>query len=446
MNGDQSNPRRHAVILLDRVVLTGAYADILLTRLLEGNGLSKEDKALTSELVYGTLRWKGWLDWILKRTYRGVWEKVPSRVQRILEIGLYQILFLDRIPEYAAVHQAVGLTKTMAEKRWVGMVNYVLREILRNPALTEPPDIVADPVFHIATRWSCPQWIVKKWSDRFGTERTESICRANTERPKLNLRINLLKSSKRSVLKHLDSLDLPAVESTVLDEFITLERGGGLFQSLGFMNGWYSIQDVSAGLVAHLLDPKAGDCILDLTAAPGMKSTHMAELTANEAFIVANDRHAGRLSLVLENRERLGLNCIQPMISDGRFACIRSADTVLLDAPCSGLGVLRRRGDLRWKKTEYDLTELIPLQDALLDAASHVVKPGGTLVYSTCTLLAEENEHRVENFLTHHPEFSVEDASMFIPSAFVSEKGFLQTWPDLHGMDGTFAARLRKED
>jgi 16S rRNA (cytosine967-C5)-methyltransferase len=211
------------------------------------------------------------------------------------------------------------------------------------------------------------------------------------------------------------------------------------------MKGWFSIQDVSAGLVSHLLDPKPKDRILDMTAAPGMKSTHMAELSQNEAMIVANDLHAGRLSLIRQNRDRLGMNRIQLIRGDGRFPAIRPVDSVLVDAPCTGLGVLRKRGDLRWKRAEEDLHDLMPLQDALLDAAASVLEPGGILVYSTCTQLIEENEDRVEHFLENHPEFRVEDASAFLPSEVVSEQGFLQTWPDLHGMDGSFAARLRKE-
>ena len=387
----------------------------------------------------------GWLEWLLEHTYDGSWETVPTRIKSILEVALYQLLYLERIPDYAAVHRAVSEAKNVKGRRWDGMVNYVLREILRERGKIDTLKIDDDPVVSLSVRWSCPLWIVKRWVHHYGRERAESLCRASTERPKIHLRINPLRSTKKAVMRELKAEGLEAVESDVLSDFLILEKGGSVLHSRGFKQGWFSIQDTSAGLVAHLMDPRPGERIIDLTAAPGMKSTHMGELSRDKALIVANDRHSGRLSLLLQNRIRLGLDRIRLIKGDGRMPSIRCADKILVDAPCSGLGVLRRRGDLRWKRKEEDLKDLIHIQNELLAAAANVLRSGGTLVYSTCTMLPEENEDRIIHFLSTHSDFRIEHPGAFVPASVISNEGYIQTWPDVHQMDGSFAVRLTKE-
>ncbi len=437
-------PRHLVIQILDQIFRSRSFADQVLDSYLRRKKLSPQDRALACDLVYGILRWQKWLDWVLQKTYHGNWVKVPKKVRFALEIGLYQILFLDRVPDHAAVNESVEIAVEAMGTVWGRVVNAMLREILRRPELLVPPDMEADPIKAIAVKWSHPEWLVKKWIDLWGVERTLSLCRANNERPSINIRINRMKTDRATLHETLLGLDVQAKSSQLLDDFLILEKGGTLLQSDLFREGFVSVQDVSAGLVAVLMDPRPGDRIVDLAAAPGGKSMYMAELTGDRAIIMAVDNHHQRIKKVRENQKRLGLRHIHPVVADGRDMGSRQVDKVLVDVPCSGLGVIRRRGELRWRRQPDDIIKIVEHQKALLKAGAGLVKPDGVLVYSTCTILPEENENVLEDFLDQHPHFTVDDARRFVPPRIVNKQGFIQTWPDRHGIDGSFAVRLKR--
>ncbi|MBN2028997.1 16S rRNA (cytosine(967)-C(5))-methyltransferase RsmB [bacterium] len=440
----QIDARHLAVNILDRVFRSNSYATIMLDAYFKKYTYSPEDRALTTELVYGTLRWMGWLNHMLQQTYHGKWVKVPPIIQRILEIGLYQILFLNRIPEYAAVHEAVKMAKEEKGPAWGRVVNGVLRQIVRHRQGLIPPSIEEDPVLAISVRWSHPEWLVERWIQELGIERTRSLCQANNERPKISVRINRLKTNRLEMVEHLGRAGFHAEVSNLLDEFITVDHGGGLTTLPSFSQGFFSIQDVSGGLVGRLMDPQPGETIIDLAAAPGGKTTHMAELGDDRLVIIAVDRYITRIWKIQKNQKRLNLKGIFPILGNGCQIGLKQADKVLVDAPCSGLGVIRRRGEIKLRFTPDKIPGLVHLQKSLLSAGAHFVKRGGILVYSTCTVLPEENDCIVNDFLKSHPRFQVEDGRPFVHSTVVSDRGFVETWTDYHGIDGSFAVRFKK--
>ena len=441
---DLKNPRHLAVTIVERVFSSNSYADILLNSHFQSDPLSPRNRALVTEIVYGTLRWLVRLDWILEKTYHSDWVRVPATVKRILEVALYQILFLDRVPPYAAVNEAVEMTKLEKGLEWSGRVNAILRSIISNPKRHSMPSFQKDPARSISIQWSHPLWIVRKWINSIGLERTVSLCKANNEKPGISIRANRMKTNRKMLKETLEKNGFHCEPSSLAEEFLILEKGGELFNSDIFYSGNFVVQDVSAGLVAKLVDPKPGNKILDIAAAPGGKTTHLAELGNDRAMVFAVDINKSRILKIIENKSRLGLKSIFPVVADGRMLPFSSSfDRVLVDVPCSGFGVLRKRAELRWLRKQEQITQLIGLQSELINTASRFVRKDGILVYSTCTLLDEENEGIVESFIASHPEFYIDDASQFVPPSVVSKKGFLKTWPDLHKIDGSFAARLK---
>jgi 16S rRNA (cytosine967-C5)-methyltransferase len=384
------------------------------------------------------------LDWVLQKTYRGDWNRVPEVVRRNCEVALYQILFLEKVPAYAAVDEAVRIASETHGGKWKAAVNAVLRTALRNSESMRVPADPEHPAVAASIEWSHPLWLVEKWADRFGIGRAIEICRANNERPKISIRINRLRGDAGAVRKELEERGIQYEMSPYLEEFLSLAKAGDLTGLEGFKRGRFTVQDASAGLVGHLVDPRPGQRILDLAAAPGGKATHLAELSGNEAAVIAVDVRENRVRMLSDNRKRLGLDSISAVVWDGRNAFPRSFDAVLVDAPCSGLGVLRRRPELKWRKKPEDIPGLVQIQQDLLEAGAESVKAGGALVYSTCTVLDEENRGCVSSFLKRHPEFVVENADSRVDPNLVSKSGFVETWPDAHGMDGSFAVRMKK--
>jgi len=422
---------------------SGPYIDHLLSRELSRTELSPVDRNLVTELVYGVIRWQGRLDWILAQLSHGDYRRTPVALKVILRLGLYQILFLERIPAYAAVSEAVLLARQQSPA-WGRLVNGLLRTYLRQPERVVYPLLEDDPVTAISVRESHPQWLVRRWLQRFGVEETRKLCEANNRRPALSLRINTLRASRDEILEELRSLGLDAREG-FLPDFIRLEHGGDPSRLPAFAAGKLTVQDESAALPVLALDAQPDDTILDLCAAPGGKSTYVAERCKEKATVVAVDRDPGRARSMRESIERLQCRRVFVVVADARRFGARPADRVLVDAPCSGLGVLAKRADLRWKRKEKDLAELAELQAEMLEAAAALVRPAGVLVYSTCTIEPVENEEVVEHFLRAHPNFELEPATNWVAEEFTDSRGYIQTWPHVHGMDGSFAARLRRK-
>jgi 16S rRNA (cytosine967-C5)-methyltransferase len=439
--------RRAALHQLERIERDQAYVGQLDADV--GGQLDARGRRQVKEYVAGITRWRRWLDFLLASFYHGDFEGMERPLQIILRIGLYDLLFL-RTPTHAAVHENVELAKQEVRPGAAGLVNGILRSIdRRREALPEPH--TGNPAEDLAIRQSHPTWIVRRWVDRYGLDATHELLAWNNQRPVHGLRINTLVTSVEAFQRQLDDHDIPWAASPYLDDFVRVQRLQPIIEAGWLSAGQCAVQDESAGLIGRVLDPQPGEMMIDACAAPGGKSLYAAIRMQGEGTIHAVDVNASRMELAMEAATAHGAeSLIQPHVADLRewatAADAPQADRVLLDAPCSGLGVLAKRADLRWQRAPGDLDELTMLQDELLDAAARCVRPGGWLVYSTCTIEPEENQQRVMAFLDRHPDFTLESAHGVTPDEVLTDDGFLATLPHVHRIDGAFAARLRRPD
>jgi len=441
-----SGARGTAIKILSRVERTDSYLDKLLDSELRSAELNDPDKGLLTEIVHGVLRWQNRLDWILNGFSHGNFSKTEVNLKNAMRIALYQIMYLDRIPHGAAVNESVEFIKRIRGEKPAGLVNAVLRNIIRNLNGIRYPDPAEDPVQNLAVVCSHPYWMVKRWFHRFGQEETRNLLESNNVRPTLSLRINRLKVDPGQFLSKLDEQEIQYSGSTHIGYFVRVPSLSRIAQMELFRNGFFTIQDESAALPSLLLDPKPGERIIDLCAAPGGKATHLAEMMENRGDVLAVDKYETKLNLMKASCQRLGLNIIRLLLFDAVSLRHQQVDRVLLDAPCSGLGVLAKKPDIKWKRDITDVINLARYQKELLGNASSLVRPGGVLVYSTCTTEPEENQEVVYHFLAKHPEFSVEHAGKFVSSDLVTAEGFVETLPHRHGMDGSFAVRFVRKD
>lgn len=400
-------------------------------RLSRRNRLQPLDRRLAHELVCGCVRMQGRLDWILRQHSSRKLERLDPVVRVLLRLGLYQLLEADRIAPHSAVHTTVELTKSL-QPYAVAFVNAVLRSAQRRVA--EFPDPKTDPLGYLVAFHSHPAWILRRWLERFGFEETVALCDANNRRPEVCLRVNPLRATRSTLLA-----TTPGSSAGVWSQASI--RCGSRFSSVVrdiVDTGQASVQDESAMLVAPLLALRTGGRVLDLAAAPGGKCCHAAELLHGEGRVVAVDRTWPKIERLRENLQRLGLANVQVVVGDGRSLRPGSFDAVLLDAPCSGLGVLARRPDLRWRKRSEDLERLGKLQLEFLEAAARHVVRGGRLVYSVCSFEPEETLEVAARFSTRHPEMQPVDPD--VDPALRPAPGILYSLPQRHGMDGSFAA------
>lgn len=433
-----------AVNILNRIENTDAYTDITLAHELAGTNMSVRDRHFVTELVNGTIRWLLRLDWIIQNSFQGDYEKCPLKIRNVLRSALYQLMFLDKVPNYAAISEAVVLAKKLKGEFWGRKVNAILRSIARNFDIIEYPDEIKNPVKYLAIRYSHPEWLVEKWHERFGFEETINLLQYNNIPPKHTLRVNTLKISARDLQIRLRKFDIETTISKFAGECLIADRLPNLDMFSLFQDGLFSVQDESAALVARLVDPQPGELILDLCAAPGGKTTHLAELSKNLSRIIAMDVHLNRLQLVKHASQRLGHDSISLVNADALRIYMKEADKVLVDAPCSGLGVLAKRSDARWKRTPEQLFELVILQREILNNAAALVKTGGYLIYSTCTIEPEENEQQTDRFLNQHPEFKMDFPANRFNNQLLKENRYIYTIPHIHKMDGSFATRFIK--
>jgi 16S rRNA (cytosine967-C5)-methyltransferase len=437
--------RGTAVKILNRVERTDAYLDKLLDSELRSGELSDADKGLLTELVHGVLRWQNKLDWVLNGFSHGNFAKSEINVKNALRVGLYQILFLDRVPHAAAVNEAVEFIKRIRGEKPAGLVNAVLRNIIRNIDGIRYPDPAQDRVQYLSVVFSHPHWLVKRWVARFGPEETEQLLVKNNERPLLSLRINKLKVNPGLFLRQLDAQQIPYQGSSHIDYFVKVKSFPRIGQNEMFRSGLFTIQDESAAFPCLLLAPQPGERVLDLCAAPGGKTTHIAELMKNEGEVIAVDKYEVKLNFIKAACARLGLKNVKFLVGDASTLEHEPVDRILLDVPCSGLGVLAKKPDLKWKRDIADVLKLSEIQRELIENAARLLKPGGVLVYSTCTTEPEENQEIVRSFLAKHPEFVLDHAGQYVSKDVVTPEGFVETLPHKHGMDGSFAARLVKQ-
>ncbi len=438
-------PRGTAVKILNRVDRSDAYLDKLLDAELRSTDLSHVDKGLLAEIVHGVLRWRMKLDWVLNGFFHGNFLKAEVTIKNALRVALYQILFLDKIPYHSAVDEAVEFVKRIRGDKAAGLVNAVVRNIIRNLDGIRYPRLEDDPIQYLAVVYSHPHWMVKRWVDRYGFGETEKLLAANNERPELSLRINKLKMDPGQFLAALDQMKAIYRGSTYIDYFVRVRGISGISQLDIFRNGCFSIQDESAAFPSILLSPHPGERIIDLCAAPGGKTTHIAELMKNSGEIIAVDKYESKLHLLRVSCERLGVKIVKLLGGvDARELDTAIADRILLDAPCCGLGTLTKKPDIKWKRQPEDISRLVQTQMELLSNAARLLKPGGVLVYSTCTIEPEENFLLVKKFIEDHPEFTIDDASKYVNRDVVKPEGYVETLSHKHGMDGSFAVRLVK--
>jgi 16S rRNA (cytosine967-C5)-methyltransferase len=442
-----TNPREAALRILHAVDTRSAFSD----RLLEGahehpevrGGVPERDQALLHELVKGTLRWRGRLDWALDRLVHIGLSQVQPWVKNILRMGAYQVLFLDRVPPHAAVDESVKLAHKYGHPGTAGLVNSVLRRLVEEKDTIELP--AGDDVESLAAWGSHPLWLVERWLARFGIEDTRALLLANNRAARVGLRVNPLRSTREQLIERLAAVEMTAVPAQHSPDLVWLETAGSPGALAVFKEGACTAQDESEALVSRLVAPRPHERILDLCAAPGGKCTHLAELMGDEGEVWAMERSPDRVPSLEHTVSRLGVHSIHVVEGDGRtYPFPMPFDRVLVDAPCSGLGVLARRADARWRKGPEVLREMPPIQLELLAAAGRRARPGGVLVYSVCSFEPEETMVVVERFLRQNPAFVLETAEGLLPDAVVDPNGCMLVLPHVHGCDGAFAARFRK--
>lgn len=435
--------RAKAVKILSRFERSDSYLDKLMEHELEDSELSFLDKSLLTELVNGVIRWRGKLDWVLTGFYFGDYQKNLNIVKNAMRVALYQIQFLDKIPLYASVNEAVELVKRLQGEKTAGMVNGVLRNIARNLEGVRYPVKEEDIVYYYSVIYSHPRWMVKRWLDRFGESETEKLLQRNNLRPHVPVRINMLKYSPRDFLFYLRENNIYHYHSQFSENSFNIKvPGRSVFSMELFQEGKITVQDTSATLATRLAAPVAGHTVLDLCAAPGGKSFYLAELMNDSGRVIAIDKYPSKLNFINKGAERLGLKSIETIAGDSEEISLEvQPDIVFADVPCSGLGTLSKKPDIKWKREREDITQLAEIQTKILENASNYIKPGGVIIYSTCTIETEENEDIINEFLKRHPEFELDPAEKYLPEA-VCEDGYMKTLPHIHKIDGAFAARL----
>ncbi|MEN8159861.1 MAG: 16S rRNA (cytosine(967)-C(5))-methyltransferase RsmB [Myxococcota bacterium] len=439
-----------AARVLERVETARAYANLALQAELGRASLGARDRAFATELVYGTLRWRGRLDFLLGHaTDRPLAELEPG-VRTLLRLGAYQILFCDSVPTAAAVDQTVRSARVLGASRAAGLVNAVLRRMAQRATEIPLPTLADDPLAHLEHALALPRWLAERWLADYGSAEAAALAEASNAVPPLTARANLGRTSRDALLAKVRARFPDARACDFAPAGVVLGHGGQPGADPAFVEGLFTVQDEASQLVAELLDPQPGERVLDACAAPGTKTTAIAERVGPGGLVVATDRSERRLALVGRAARRLGLENVTALRRDAakplRDLPGAPFDRVLVDAPCSGLGTLRRNPDARWRLTPEAPASLAATQAALLASAAAVLRPGGTLVYSTCTLLHEENEAVVADFLARERGFVPADPETLPACArrVLDAEGRLRTFPHRHGMDGFFAARLER--
>ncbi|OPY57194.1 MAG: Ribosomal RNA small subunit methyltransferase B [Pelotomaculum sp. PtaU1.Bin035] len=444
--------RELALKVLIAVEREEAYANLALGHALEKYRPGKLDRAFATELTYGTLRSLNTIDWVLARFSKKPLKSQTAALRNILRLGVYQLMFMDRVPPSAACDEGAEMARRHGHPGLVKFVNGVLRNISRQVGEIKFPEIEHNPIEHISLRYSHPAWLVERWLNQFGLEETAALCRANNEPAPNTVRTNTLKLTRAGLAARLSEEGLTVRETNFAPEGINIEGFFTINSLAAFREGLFQVQDESSMLAGTALMPCPGACVLDSCSAPGGKTTHLAQLMENRGEILAVDIYPHKLKLIKENCDRLGVSIVRGLARDARELPeqLREwADFVLVDAPCSGLGVLRRRPDARWRKAPGQIPAIVQIQAGILAGAARCLKKGGVLVYSTCTTTPEENLGQVEDFLARQPDFELEDLTPFLPDNLdfkgTMARGYLEILPHLHGIDGFFISRMRKK-
>ncbi|RPI77477.1 MAG: 16S rRNA (cytosine(967)-C(5))-methyltransferase RsmB [Desulfobacteraceae bacterium] len=449
----KSHPRDLALGVLNQLTKQGFFLNDQLDRLFETHTyLDDRDKALINQLVQGVLRWRLRLDWIIGQAADSSLKKIHPLALNILRLACLQIFFLDKIPESAAVNEAVLQIKRKKLFHLAAFVNGLLRNLCRSKDRIAFPDKTRDKVRFLSVFYSYPEWLVQKWLAEFGMENCESLLAAGNQIPKTILRVHSLQISRDTFIQHLadqGTLAKPTQYSPMGVELVDFR--GRVTELPGFKTGWFQVQDQAAQIAAYLLDPQPHEKVLDLCAGLGGKTSHLAQLMNEQGLIIALEPAWNRLKLQIQNNKRLHIRSVHPVQGDAiqaPFLFSKPFDKILIDAPCSGLGVIHRHPDAKWNRSAADLRLLPDFQNTFLHAAGALLRPGGKILYVTCTLNPEENERVIEHFLKTHKDFQLAPLKQTAPDwakPLINENDFLQTFPSIHGMDGFFAALLIRE-
>ena len=447
----KKTPRAICLDILNRIEKADLHPDRLLTDSFKRyRHLSSLDRSFLTELTYGVIRWEGKLDWVIQQFSKISFEKIELETLNILRLGLYQLLFLSRTPSSAAVNESVELAKRIRGKGGAGFVNAILRSAIRQKDGIRYPDISKNAALHISVVQSHPIWLVQRWIKEMGIEETLKICLFNNQISPLTLRTNTLKIDRKTLMEKMQGKGLNPFPTPYSEEGILLTDPPPTSELPFFKEGLYIIQDESSQLVAFLIDPKPGEQILDACAAPGTKTTHMAQMMGNQGKIYALDINREKFVLIEEMSRRLGVKIVEtikgnaakqlPIPQGLKF------DRILADVPCSGFGTLRRNPDLKWRKKEEDVRRLSELQLSILRNLAFYVKEGGILIYSTCTVFREENEDVIEKFLAGTPRVSIGQVGGISSREFhVSiQKEYFKTVPPRDGTERVFGRTMIK--
>ena len=445
-------PREIALKIIYEVNEKGAYSNIALNKYLESYELKGIDKAFITELVYGSLKWRLTIDWIIEQFSSVKIKKISPWILNILRLGVYQLKYTDKIPESAACNECVSLSKKYGHTASSRFVNAVLRNIARNKDQIKYPDQEKEFEHFLSVKYSHPQWIVKEWVSRFGREFTEGLLHANNNNPDFSVRVNTIKCTKELLEENLRENGIEFENSQYIEEAIILKNPSSVTRLDAFKKGYFQVQDESSMLVGIVLDPKPGELVMDVCSAPGGKTTHLAQIMKNQGTVVARDIHEHKIKIIEDTAKRMGLNNVKAELFDATHldeSYLEKVDRVLIDAPCTGLGIIRRKPDIKWARNVEDKNEITRLQREILHTAAKYVKNGGSLVYSTCTIEWEENEGMIKEFLENESEFYREDISSLLPKGLLkesAEQGMIQLFPNIDGIDGFFIAKLRKKE
>lgn len=459
MKKTKVDPIREIILtILVKIDSKQGYINILLSKSLDKKKITTRDAAFITEITYGVVRNRNKLDWVLSQFSTKALSETAVLIRNILRIGVYQLLFLDKVPDYAVGNESVQLAKKYGNPGIAKFVNGVLRNIIRNRENIRWPDKEKETALYISTIYSHPLQIVERWLKRFGFADTVKICQANNKIPTLVIRTNTLKLSRSDLKRILEKENISVRETLFTEEALQVKGLPNVTKFPAYREGLFQIQDEASILVSHLLDPSPGEFVIDICSAPGGKTTHLAQLMANKGSILAMDSNKSRLLMVKDNCRRLGIEIVKTQQNNGTILdknYLKVADKVLVDVPCTGLGVLRRKPDLRWQT--YDakrFKQLSELQEKILDTASNYLKIGGRLVYSTCSTEPKENEEIVRKFLNNNPNFKLEDSSEFIKerklaaheSGQHNQKKYIQIFPGLSNsdldLDGFFMVKM----
>ncbi|MGL6105341.1 16S rRNA (cytosine(967)-C(5))-methyltransferase RsmB [Romboutsia sp.] len=420
------------------------YSNIAINKHFRNLQITNQDRGLATELIYGVVENKYYLDYIIDKLSKIKTQKLSTYVKILLRMGIYQIAFLDSISDYASVNETVNLVKKY-DNRSAGFVNAILRNILRSKEEVLKVD-TGNQIMDLATKYSYSPWIIKNWTKTFGEEFTEDLLEANNEKPNLYLRVNTLKISRDELIDKLQSQDIKAYKVPTIEEAIRVENLKDIENNELFKNGLFTIQDISSMLIGKVINPKENSLILDVCSAPGGKTTHLATLMNNTGKVIARDVFEHKLKLIQNAVDRLGLTNVEVENFDASQIDENNAgkfDYVLADVPCSGLGIIRRKPEIKYK-TKADLKDLPTIQSSILENASKYVKVDGILVYSTCTIQDNENINVIDEFLKNNDNFELVAIDELNVDLDNQNKGYLKIYPNIHGMDGFFISKLKR--